>query len=266
VGDLRLQRGSGHPGLEDGSVNPWVFLAIDLGTAYPYSKSWPRLIRSLAGHRLQTASFWALVLVGSFLAPYLYVAIAGDDVAVWVWWMLGFSPVEVLSRNVFELLSITEAERLRSAPMPNLSGSTVEVQIRGTDGQVHAVEVAITDMRQQPEVDGIVLNIRDVTERKTLEDDLRHQALNDDLTGLPNRALFSERVKSAVRASGTNGELVAVLFVDLDDFKLINDSLSHVVGDQVLVGIADRVQQALRLSDMAARLGGDEFAVLLSGV
>lgn len=109
MGDLRLQRGSGHPGLEgleDGSVNPWVFLAIDLGTAYPYAKSWPRLIRSLAGHRLQTASFWALVLVGTFLAPYLYVAIAGDDVAGWVWWMLGvFVAIGLLSA----------AYRLRSA-------------------------------------------------------------------------------------------------------------------------------------------------------
>jgi diguanylate cyclase (GGDEF)-like protein/PAS domain S-box-containing protein len=180
--------------------------------------------------------------------------------------MLGFSPVEVLGRNVFELLSVTEAERLRSDSVSALSGSTIEVRVQGADGRVRAVEVAITDMRDQPEVDGIVLNVRDVTERKSLEDDLRHQALHDDLTGLANRVLFTERVSEAVRTAKRTRELVGVLFVDLDDFKLINDSLGHIVGDQVLVGVADRVQQCLRLSDMAARLGGDEFAVLLTGV
>lgn len=75
--------------LRDGSVNPWIFLFIDVSTAYPYAKSWPRLFRSLWGKRYQAAVFWLLVLLGTFLAPYLYVAIAGDDVATWVWWLLG---------------------------------------------------------------------------------------------------------------------------------------------------------------------------------
>ncbi len=180
--------------------------------------------------------------------------------------MLGYTAPELLGRNVFEFLSITEAERLRAIEVLELSGTRVEVRVQGLDGRVHALEVGVTDMREQPEVDGIVLNIRDVTERKTLEDDLRHQALHDDLTGLANRALFADRVRAAVTSTSRSGELVAVLFVDLDDFKLINDSLGHVVGDQVLVAVADRIQQCLSLSDLAARLGGDEFAVLLTGV
>jgi diguanylate cyclase (GGDEF)-like protein/PAS domain S-box-containing protein len=241
---------------DEGEVQGIVITASDVNDR---KRAEAQLLRSEARFRLMVQNSSDVVAIVDENAIVSYVSPS-------IYKMLGFSPVEVLGRNVFELLSITEAERLRSAPMSNLSGSTVEVRIQGTDGQVHAVEVAITDMREQPEVDGIVLNIRDVTERKTLEDDLRHQALHDDLTGLPNRALFAERVKSAVRASGPTGELVAILFIDLDDFKLINDSLGHVVGDQVLVGIADRVQQTLRLSDMAARLGGDEFAVLLSGV
>ncbi len=180
--------------------------------------------------------------------------------------MLGYTPPDILGRNVYELLSITEAERLRAIEVAELSGTRVEVRVQGLDGRVHALEVGITDMRAQPEVDGIVLNIRDVTERKSLEDDLRHQALHDDLTGLANRALFADRVRAAVNSGSRGSELVAVLFVDLDDFKLINDSLGHVVGDQVLVAVADRIQQCLSLSDLAARLGGDEFAVLLTAV
>jgi len=180
--------------------------------------------------------------------------------------MLGFSPHHMLGRNVFEMLSMADAERIRGVEAADLDGQVIEVRVQTESGDLRAIEVAITDMRSEPEVDGIVLNIRDVTERRSLEDDLRHKALHDDLTGLANRAFFTERVNEAIRAPQRDGEIVAVLFVDLDDFKLINDSLGHVIGDQVLVSVADRIQQCLRLRDVAARLGGDEFAVLLSGV
>lgn len=75
-------------GLEDGNVNPWVFLGLDLATAYPYAKSWPRLFRSLTARRMDRFIFWLLVLLGSFVLPYLYVALVGDDVARWVWIVL----------------------------------------------------------------------------------------------------------------------------------------------------------------------------------
>jgi len=218
-----------------------------------------QLLRSEARFRLMVQNSSDVVAIVDDKSRFTYVSPSIER-------MLGFTSAELLGRTVYELLSVTEAERLRAVSREQLDGTSLELRIQGADGKVHAVEVGVTDMRKQPEVDGIVLNIRDVTERKTLEDDLRHQALHDDLTGLANRVLFSERVRDAISSRGQPVELVAVLFVDLDDFKLINDSLGHVVGDQVLVSIADRIQQCLRLSDVAARLGGDEFAVLLTGV
>ena len=180
--------------------------------------------------------------------------------------LMGFSAPDVLGRNVFEVLSVGDAERLRDVEPGTFDGHTIEVRAQTFSGEMKNLEVSIRNMRDQPEIDGVLLNIRDVTERKSLEADLEHQSLHDDLTGLANRAFFTQRIDEAIRSPKRDGEIIAVLFIDLDDFKLINDSLGHVIGDQVLVSVADRIQQALRLSDVAARLGGDEFAVLLSGV
>lgn len=180
--------------------------------------------------------------------------------------MLGFSPIEVLGRNVFELLSVGEADRVRAMTDADLDGTSLEVRVQGATGVVHSLEVSVTDLTGQPAVDGIVLNIRDVTDRKLLEDDLRHQSLHDDLTGLANRLMFTERLNDALTTRGTSAEMIGVVFIDLDDFKLINDSLGHLVGDEALVAVAQRIQQCLRLSDLACRLGADEFAVLLTGV
>lgn len=106
----------------------------------------------------------------------------------------------------------------------------------------------------------------DITERKREEDRLREQATHDLLTGLPNRGLFLDRVSQAVALARRNGRLAALLFVDLDGFKLVNDSFGHQVGDQLLADVAGRLANAVRESDTAARLGGDEFAVILTGV
>jgi diguanylate cyclase (GGDEF)-like protein len=108
-----------------------------------------------------------------------------------------------------------------------------------------------------------VLTLRDVTERRAMEERLRHQAFHDGLTGLTNRSRFLDRVGHALDRSRRSGAGVAVLFVDVDDFKTVNDSLGHAVGDQLLSEVAQRVALALRSGDTAARLGGDEFAVLL---
>ncbi|HEX3100535.1 MAG TPA: EAL domain-containing protein, partial [Pyrinomonadaceae bacterium] len=105
--------------------------------------------------------------------------------------------------------------------------------------------------------------IRDVTERKSLEDQLTHQALHDPLTKLANRVLFRDRVEHSLTRVGRKKAPVAVLFLDLDNFKNINDSLGHAAGDQLLISVADRLQACLRSSDTAARLGGDEFAILV---
>jgi diguanylate cyclase (GGDEF)-like protein/PAS domain S-box-containing protein len=105
---------------------------------------------------------------------------------------------------------------------------------------------------------GWYLAARDVTDRARLE----QQALHDPLTGLPNRVLLFERTRRALKRVGRGGGLVALLFVDLDRFKVINDSLGHTVGDQLLIAMADRLRQTVRDADTVARLGGDEFVIL----
>ena len=107
---------------------------------------------------------------------------------------------------------------------------------------------------------------KDVTERKELEEKLAHQAFHDPLTDLPNRSLFLDRVDHALKRAKQRGDGVAVLFMDLDNFKVINDSLGHEVGDELLVAVAKRLSSCLRNADTAARLGGDEFVVLLEDI
>ncbi len=134
------------------------------------------------------------------------------------------------------------------------------------DGQRLLVEVRFTDLRHDQSVQGRVLTIRDVTEEHQLEDQLKHQAFHDALTGLPNRALFTDRAEHALAVARRNQTTAAVLFVDLDDFKVVNDTMGHAVGDDLLVCVAERLTAVTRKSDTAARLGGDEFALLIESL
>ena len=112
---------------------------------------------------------------------------------------------------------------------------------------------------------GVVLNTRDVSERRRLEEQLTHQAFHDPLTGLANRALFRDRVSHALALAQRRGTPVTVLFLDLDDFKTVNDSLGHAEGDRLLIAAAERFLACARSADTVARLGGDEFAILIEG-
>ena len=105
-----------------------------------------------------------------------------------------------------------------------------------------------------------------MTERKHAADALAHQATHDPLTGLPNRLLFLDRLDHALARSRRTGDKLAVLFLDLDDFKLVNDTLGHEAGDQLLLAMTERLQAAVRTGDTVARFGGDEFVVLCEEV
>jgi diguanylate cyclase (GGDEF)-like protein len=113
---------------------------------------------------------------------------------------------------------------------------------------------------------GRVWSFNDITDRKLAEQRLEHQAFHDTLTGLPNRALLMERLRRALSRANRYGERTAVLFLDLDRFKNVNDSLGHEAGDQLLLSVARRLSTCLRPEDTAARLGGDEFVILVENI
>ncbi len=147
----------------------------------------------------------------------------------------------------------------------NYTGS-IEMRLDrfGSQEDTRYIELVCTNRLEDPDVDGFVLNLRDVTERKALESQLRHQAFHDSLTGLANRLRFMDRLEHALllakRSAHTN---IGVLYLDLDYFKNVNDELGHTTGDALLKQVAQRIQGCVRATDTAARLGGDEYAVLL---
>jgi diguanylate cyclase (GGDEF)-like protein/PAS domain S-box-containing protein len=141
-----------------------------------------------------------------------------------------------------------------------------EWQVRHADGSWRFLQSVVTNLIHEPSVGGLVLNSRDITDQKTLEDQLRHQAFHDQLTGLANRALFVEHLDQALRRQSRMGGGLAVLFIDLDEFKAVNDLHGHTLGDELLRQAAERLRTTLRTADAIARIGGDEFAALFEGV
>ena len=139
----------------------------------------------------------------------------------------------------------------------------VELRIRHRNDFWLHVETLRTNLLHDPNVKGIVLNTRDISERKAFEEQLQHQAFHDSVTNLANRALFKDRVDHALERQSRDDRPISVLFMDLDDFKTINDSLGHAAGDRLLAEVGERLKTCLRSADTAARLGGDEFAILL---
>lgn len=136
--------------------------------------------------------------------------------------------------------------------------------VRHRAGRVE-VEVRCSDFRDERTVAGLVVTLRDVTEQRRLEHELTQRAFHDSLTGLPNRTLLLERIERALLRGRRESSLTCLLFIDLDDFKQVNDTMGHSAGDRLLIAAGNRLSRMLRRTDTAARLGGDEFAVLMEG-
>jgi len=183
--------------------------------------------------------------------------------------VFGYDPATMVRQTLTDLLHPEDRERatsfLRDAVQtPGVTGP-VEWRFRQPDGSWLNAEILATNLLHDSTVKGIVLNTRDVSERRRLEEQLIHQAFHDPLTGLANRALFRDRVSHALALAQRRGSPVTVLFVDLDDFKTVNDSLGHGEGDRLLIAAAERFLACARSADTVARLGGDEFAILIEG-
>jgi len=144
---------------------------------------------------------------------------------------------------------------------------TAEFRMRDRAGEWRSLEASVSNLLDNAEVGGIVLNSRDITARKQDEEMIRHLAYFDALTGVPNRMLFDDRLAQALAHSRRRGERgLAVMFLDLDRFKTINETLGHGAGDELLRSVASRLTGILREEDTVARLGGDEFLFLLPDI
>ncbi len=183
--------------------------------------------------------------------------------------VFGYDPAGMVRQTLTDLLHPEDRERATAffrdaAKAPGVTGP-VEWRFRQSDGSWLNAEILATNLLHDSTVKGIVLNTRDVSERRRLEEQLIHQAFHDPLTGLANRALFRDRVSHALALAHRRGNPVTVLFLDLDDFKTVNDSLGHAEGDRLLIAAAERFLACARSADTVARLGGDEFAILIEG-
>jgi diguanylate cyclase (GGDEF)-like protein/PAS domain S-box-containing protein len=182
-------------------------------------------------------------------------------------WLIGLGPEDLSGTNYLDLLMEEDVDHVRSllADVAAASETTVtaEYRVRHTDGSSRHVESIVSNLVDDPTVKGLVLNTRDVTDRKILQEELAHQAFHDSLTGLSNRAVFHDRIEHALARSERHDTRLAVFLLDLDGFKTVNDSLGHDAGDQLLIAVARRLEFQGRSSDTVARIGGDEFGILL---
>jgi diguanylate cyclase (GGDEF)-like protein/PAS domain S-box-containing protein len=215
----------------------------------------------IAATRRQTAHFRSLVTSSTDLVLVFgpggcrYVSQSVSDLA-------GSPEAELLEEQFTRFVHPDDLAAVASACA---SGQPPEIvfRVKNRFGDWRHLEAHVTDLRVDRRIRGVVLNARDISERLRLEEELTRQAFHDSLTELPNRALFRDRLHQALARSSRSREPLAILLVDLDGFKQVNDSLGHDAGDRLLQAIAERFSEVSRPTDTLARFGGDEFALLL---
>ena len=183
--------------------------------------------------------------------------------------VFGYSGEDMYGTCLADILESRSGERLLAALDEVASERqgirVLELEVRHASGRLCHAEMTMTNLLGNSSVGGVVLNTRDMSERKVLQDQLVHEASHDSLTALANRALFRDRVEKELRrADAKRRPKLTILFLDLDGFKEVNDSLGHAMGDVLLIQVAERLRSCVRSIDTVARLGGDEFAVLIS--
>ena len=176
----------------------------------------------------------------------------------------GYTHEQLLSMYISEINTMDEKEiqeEIQNAQQ--LNKKSFNFKHRLSSGEIRNVEVysGPIEIENQSYLYSIIF---DITQRIKAEDELKHQAKHDSLTSLPNRALFLDRLKQSIKSAQRNSKNIAVIFIDLDHFKEINDSLGHSVGDILLQSVSQKFQETIRKSDTVARIGGDEFVVLLN--
>jgi diguanylate cyclase (GGDEF)-like protein/PAS domain S-box-containing protein len=181
--------------------------------------------------------------------------------------IFGIALDDAIGASAASFLHPDDANRVtkRFAELVATPGSTITDTVRFVSAlqEVRILEIVATNCLHDPHVAGIIVNGRDVTERRQLETDLLEQSLHDALTGLPNRALFIDRAERLLAMANRDQVPVSVLFVDLDNFKTFNDGMGHPAGDELLVAVARRMSNTVRAEDLLCRFGGDEFVVLV---
>jgi len=180
--------------------------------------------------------------------------------------ILGYAPGALIGKMPFASVHPKDIERARESFANLTSGGSpvpIELRYRHEDGSWIWLEVLGNNLLDHPGVAGIVLTSRDITERKHAEERAQYLANYDVLTGLPNRTLMHDRLTQAVAQAKHTRERIAVVHIDVDRFKMVNESLGHYAGDEILKAAAERLKQCKRETDTVARVGGDEFTILL---
>lgn len=184
--------------------------------------------------------------------------------------VLGYAPGQLIGRNPFDSIHPRDVAKVREAFESVLRGSDqpgpVEFRFRRADGSWIHLEGVGNNLLSYTGIGGIVLTSRDITQRKAAEERIQYLAHHDTLTDCPNRALMRDRLHVALAQAQRWETVVAAFFIDLDRFKLVNDTLGHQAGDMLLQNVAARLRQCTREGDTVARLGGDEFMVILPNV